>query len=131
MRDQTITAWNLLSISDPVEHVSFYFLLNLHRRSLTGSKLLNTPPKKLNLTSTSKTWIWTRNLDPGPEKPGLILRPGPRPWSETLKNLNPEKHGINMRLKNTADLRALYSIKTNCNLIWISSFTNRYRNFSR
>ena len=92
MRDQTITAWNLLSISDPVEHVSFYFLLNLHRRSLTGSKLLNTPPKKLNLTSTSKTWIWTRNLDPGPEKPGLILRPGPRPWSETLKNLNPEKY---------------------------------------
>ena len=92
MRDQTITAWNLLSISDPVEHVSFYFLLNLHRRSLTGSKLLNTPPKKLNLTSTSETWIWTRNLDPGPEKPGLILRPGPRPWSETLKNLNPEKY---------------------------------------
>ena len=92
MRDQTITAWNLLSISDPVEHVSFCFLLNLHRRSLTGSKLLNTPLKKLNLTSTSKTWIWTRNLDPGPEKPGPILKPGPRPWSETLKNSNPEKY---------------------------------------
>ena len=41
--------------------------------------------------ATSKTW--DRTLDPDPEKPGPS-----KTW--TLKNLDPEKHGINIGLKN-------------------------------
>ena len=51
--------------------------------------------------------------------------------------MNPEKHGINMGLKNMSDFRELCSIKTMCvqyrlknfkNLLSISSCTNRYVN---
>ena len=73
---------------------------------------------------------WTRTLYPDPEKPG------PRPWKTwTLKslgskNMDPEKHGINMGLKNLSDFTELNLIKTMRNVIWINSFTNRYLNFS-
>ena len=57
--------------------------------------------------ATSKTW--TQDLDSDPEKPG------PRKI-RTLKNLDPEnlepeKHGINMALKNLSNFRELYFIK--------------------
>ena len=61
--------------------------------------------------ATSKTW--TRTLDPDPD-PGLwnrtrILDPGPwKTW--TLKNLDSEKPGINIGLKNMSDFRELWVI---------------------
>ena len=51
---------------------------------------------------TSKTWTRTLELDPG---------------SGALKNLDPEKHGINIVLKNLSDFRELYFIKTMRNVI--------------
>ena len=46
--------------------------------------------------ATSKTW--TQTLGPDPEKSG--------PWKTwTLKNMDPEKHGIIMGLKNMSDFR--------------------------
>ena len=53
--------------------------------------------------ATSKTWTWT--LDPDPEKLG--------PWKTwTLKNLDPEKPGINIGLKNMSGFRELCFMKT-------------------
>ena len=49
--------------------------------------------------ATSKTWIWT-------------LDPGPGPWTRTLENLDPEKPGINIGLKNMSDFRELCFMKT-------------------
>ena len=54
------------------------------------------------------------NLDPDPE---------PGPWTGTLKtwtlkNLDPEKPGINMGLKNMSDFRQLCFIKTMRNVIY-------------
>ena len=49
--------------------------------------------------ATSITWIET--LDPDPE-----------PWTRTLKNLDPEKSGINIGLKNMSDFRELCFTKT-------------------
>ena len=51
---------------------------------------------------------WTRTLDLDPEKPG------------PQKNLDPEKHGINMALKNLPDLRELFLIKIMRNVICCS-----------
>ena len=75
------------------------------------------------LRATSKTW--TRTLDPGPWSrtrtrtrtldpgPGpWILDPDPGPWTRTLKNLDPEKPGINIGLKNMSDFRELRFTKT-------------------
>ena len=63
----------------------------------------------------------------------LLLKPGPGPWSWTLKNLDPKKpgfykkHGINIRLKNISDFRELCFIKTaQCDLLFKISSTNRY-----
>ena len=60
--------------------------------------------------ATSKTWTQTlKNLEP--EKP--------RPWKTwTLKNLDPENHRINIRLKNMSDFRELCFIKTMRNVIY-------------
>ena len=44
---------------------------------------------------------WTQTLDLDPEKPAPTKN-----W--TLKNLDPEKHGINMGLKNVPDLLESY-----------------------
>ena len=70
--------------------------------------------------ATSETW--TRTLDPRPGPgpgPGPWIRtlnpgqdPGPEPWTQTLKNLDPEKPGINIRLKNMSDFRELCFTKT-------------------
>ena len=49
------------------------------------------------------------NLDPDP---------GPRPWTRTLKNLDPEKPGINLGLKNMSDFWKLCFIKTMRNVIY-------------
>ena len=50
-----------------------------------------------------------QNLDPDP---------GPGLWTRTMKNLDPEKHGINIVLKNMSDFRELCFIKTVCNVIY-------------
>ena len=48
----------------------------------------------------------------------LLLKPGPGPWNRTrtrtrtLKNLDPEKPGVNIGLKNMSDFRELCFIKT-------------------
>ena len=39
-------------------------------------------------------------------------------WTRTLKNLDPEKPGINIGLKNVSDFRELCFIKTMCNVIY-------------
>ena len=65
--------------------------------------------------ATSKTWSQTLDLDLDPEKPG--------PWKTwALKNMDPEKHGINMRLKNMSDFRELCFIMTMLNVICTSRF---------
>ena len=69
-------------------------------------------------TATSKNW--TQILDPDYEKPG----PGPR--TRTLKNLDPEKHGINMGLKNMSDFRKLYFTKTIRNVIFCLKVRLKY-----
>ena len=65
--------------------------------------------------ATSETWTGTlKNLDPdtGPDH----ANPGPsKTW--TTQNLDPQKRGINMRLKNMSDFRGLYFIKTMRNVI--------------
>ena len=48
--------------------------------------------------ATSKTWTQTLDLGPGP-------------WTQTLKNLDPEKPG-NIGLKNMSDFRKLCFTKT-------------------
>ena len=56
---------------------------------------------------------WTRTLGPGHWTRALDPDPGPGPrktW--TLKNLDPEKHGINIGLKNMSDFRELCFTKT-------------------
>ena len=54
---------------------------------------------------------WTRTQDPDP------------------KNLDPEKPGINIGLKNMSDFRELfYEDHTQCELLFKSSCTNRYLN---
>ena len=59
--------------------------------------------------ATSKTWTQTlENLNP--ESPGLW-----KTW--TLKNMESEKHGINMALKNMSDFRELCFKKTMRNMI--------------
>ena len=59
----------------------------------------------------------------------LLLKPGPRPWARTLKNLDPEKHGINMGLKNMSHFRELSFVKTMHNVICTNRFvTGRYLN---
>ena len=55
--------------------------------------------------ATSKTW--TRTLDLDPEKPRPLKR-----W-----NLDPQKQGIKMGLKNMSDFRELCFIKTMGNVI--------------
>ena len=67
------------------------------------------------LRATSETWTQTlKNLDPeklNPEKPG------PRKtW--TLKNLDPDKYRINIGLKYMSDFRELCFIKTKRNVIY-------------
>ena len=52
--------------------------------------------------------------------------PGPGPWTLktwTLKNLDPEKPGINIGLKNMSDFN-----HAQCDLLFKSSCTNRYLN---
>ena len=44
-----------------------------------------------------------------------LLKPGPGPWAQTLKNMDAEKFGINMGLKNMYDFRESCFIKTMCN----------------
>ena len=58
--------------------------------------------------ATSQTW--TQTLDRDPEKPGHK-----KTWN--LKNIDPEKHGINMGLKNMSEFRDLYFKKTVGNVI--------------
>ena len=48
----------------------------------------------------------------------LLLKPGPGPWTRSLKNLDPEKPGINIGLKNMSDFRELCFIKTMRNVIY-------------
>ena len=66
------------------------------------------------IKATSNTWTSTldqtlKNLD--------HEKPGPRKtWA--LKDLDPEKHGINIGLKNMSDFRELCSIKTMLNVIY-------------
>ena len=62
--------------------------------------------------ATSKTW--TRTLDPNPGSGPwtLDLDPDPGPWIRTLKNLDPEKPGINTVLKNMSDFMELCFTKT-------------------
>ena len=55
--------------------------------------------------------------------PSLLLKPGPGPWTRTLKKkrlfyVDPEKHGINIGLKNMCDFRELCFIKTMRNVIY-------------
>ena len=39
---------------------------------------------------------------------GLLLKPGPGPWKTwALKNLDPEKLGVNIGLKNMSDFKEL------------------------
>ena len=65
------------------------------------------------IMATSKAW--TQTLDPDPEKPG--------PWKTwTLKNLDPEKHGINMGLKYMSHFRELRFVKTMRNVICTNRF---------
>ena len=53
-------------------------------------------------TAISKTEPWTLNREP---------EPGPsKTW--TLKNMDPEKHRINMGLKSMSDFRELCFVKT-------------------
>ena len=54
-------------------------------------------------------------------KKGLLLKPGPGPWTRTL---DPEKPGINIGLKNMYDFRELYEDHTQCELLFKSSCTN-------
>ena len=58
------------------------------------------------ILATSKTWTRALGPDPGPWKT----------W--TLKNLDPEKPGINIGLKNMSDFRELCFIKTMRNVIY-------------
>ena len=67
---------------------------------------------------SSQAVVWRYSV-----KNGLLLKPGPGPWTRTQKNLDPknsgpwiswtlknlgsEKHGINMGLKNMSDFREL------------------------
>ena len=44
--------------------------------------------------ATSKTW--TQTLDTDLEKPRPILKPKPKPWTQNLKNLDPEKQGLTL-----------------------------------
>ena len=57
---------------------------------------------------------WTLYPDPGPGPWTRTLDPGPGPWirTRTLKNLEPEKPGINIGLKNMSDFRELCFTKT-------------------
>ena len=48
----------------------------------------------------------------------LLLKPGSGPWTQTLKNLDPEKHGINIGLKNMPGFRELCFIKIMRNVIY-------------
>ena len=48
----------------------------------------------------------------------LLLKPGPGPWTRTLKNRDPEKPGISIGLKNMSDFRELCFIKTMRNVIY-------------
>ena len=48
---------------------------------------------------------------------GLILKPGPGAWKTwTQKNLDPEKHGINMGLKNMSACREFNKENAHCDL---------------
>ena len=58
--------------------------------------------------ATSKTW--TRTLDPDPGSGPWTLDTGLGPL--TQKNLDPEKPGTNIGLKNMSDFRELCFIKT-------------------
>ena len=66
------------------------------------------------IKATSNTWTsildqTLKNLD--------HEKPGPRKtW--TLKDFDPEKHGINIGLKNMSDFRELCFIKTMLNVIY-------------
>ena len=55
------------------------------------------------------------NLHPEKTEPDLKLEP--ELWTGTLKNVDPEKHGMNMQLKNIFGCRQLYFIKTMRNVI--------------
>ena len=46
----------------------------------------------------------------------LLLKRGPGPWTQTLENLDPEKPGINIGLKNMSDFRGLCFTKTKHNV---------------
>ena len=84
------------------------------------------------VTATSKTWTRTLDLDPGPG-PGpwtrtrtRTLDPDPEkpgPWKTwTLKNIDPEKPGINIGLKNMSDFRELCFPKTIRNVSYCLKF---------
>ena len=82
----------------------FLFYQHLFRKYCSEGLLLKAIPE------LSKTW--TQILDPDPENPG------PRKtW--TLKNMDPEKDGTNMGLKNMSDFRefikAMYNVICSCN----------------
>ena len=54
----------------------------------------------------------------------LDLDPGPWPWIWTLENMDPEKHGVNMRLKYVSDFKVVfYKDHAQSNLLFKSSFT--------
>ena len=53
---------------------------------------------------------------------GLLLKPGSGPWM--LKNLDPEKHGINMGLKNLSAFKRFNKENAQCNLQFKRSCTN-------
>ena len=73
---------------------------------------------------------------------GLLLKPRPGPWTRTMKNLDPvkceprktwtlrnldpEKHGINVGLKNMSDLQELfYKDHAECDFLFKSLYTKR------
>ena len=62
--------------------------------------------------------FYNLDLDPGPGPGTWTLDPDPGPDPKNLKNLDPEKPGINIELKNMSDFRQLCFIKTMRNVIY-------------
>ena len=69
----------------------------------------------------TRTWTRTLDQDPGPWTLDPDPDPDPGPWTQTLKNLDPEKPRINIGLKNMSDF-------TQCELLFKNSCTKRYLN---
>ena len=84
------------------------------------AKFLKTPflkestIKRLLLKPGPGPWTgpWTQTLDPGRGPCTQTLDPGRGLWTRTLENLDPEKPGINIGLKNMSGFRELYFMKT-------------------